>query len=364
MFGAGQDRVIGVLGAKATNTTTATSSLDAIKSAGLSYEEAGIDAIAIAPYFGLPLAEQQNIAAIEGWTKKGTQFALDQLFKEITQGGVLPKGDKGGSIHKAGELISDYVDLAEKEGLDLVAYEGGQHIAPRHNGMENNKAIVDLFVAANRDPRMGAVYNQYFEQWDDLTGDGLFAHFSDVSPYGKWGSWGARESLYQKSSPKYDVIQDWLTNSQGSSPPTSTPNPTPNPTPTPTPEPPKNSEVFAGKPIIGVNQNKPNPGAGEKDTLIGNSNANLFVLGNSETAFYDDNASNLGKSWAGRATLKNFTLGEDRIQLHGSAEDYSLKTINGSTRIFETSGPVNEVIGLVPGGVTLDLNNSSQFIFV
>ena len=156
VFGAEKERVIGVLATQAANSWTAKKSLEYIDSiAQLSYKEAGIDAIAIAPYFALPLGKEQNVKAIQNWTKKGINFALDKLFTEVTEGGVLPKGHPGGSIQRSRELILKYVELAESKGLDLIAYEGGQHIAALHRGMENNEAIVDLFAAANRDPQMG-----------------------------------------------------------------------------------------------------------------------------------------------------------------------------------------------------------------
>ncbi|MCA1992900.1 MAG: hypothetical protein LDL41_12825 [Coleofasciculus sp. S288] len=212
VFGADQERVIGVMGTQAANPWTAEQALKPIQDAGLSYEEAGIDAVAIAPYFGLHLNDP-NVQTMEQWTKQGMDFALDQLFKEITEGGVLPDGDEGGSIAKSADWIQSYVDLADRKGLELVAYEGGQHIAPLHNGMENNQAIVDLFIAANRDPRMGDAYKQYFQMWTDLTGDSLFANYTDIGQSGKWGSWGVRENLYQESSPKFDAVEEILESS-------------------------------------------------------------------------------------------------------------------------------------------------------
>ncbi|MDJ0555646.1 MAG: cellulose-binding protein [Microcoleaceae cyanobacterium MO_207.B10] len=209
VFGAEKERVIGVLATQAANSWTAKKSLEYIKSiAGVSYEEAGIDAIAIAPYFGFPLGKEKNVKAIENWTKQGMDYALDQLFAEVTKGGVLPEGYPGGSIQRSRDLISKYVELAESAGLDLIAYEGGQHIAALHQGMENNEAIVDLFAAANRDPRMGEAYREYFAMWQEVAGGGLFAHFLDVGRFSKWGSWGSRESLYQESSPKFNALQE------------------------------------------------------------------------------------------------------------------------------------------------------------
>ncbi|MGF1536828.1 MAG: hypothetical protein ACFB4J_10150 [Elainellaceae cyanobacterium] len=114
---------------------------------------------------------------------------------------------KGGGLQQTFDWVEDYVELTEAEGLVLVAYEGGQHLAPLHNGMQDNQALVDLFITANRDPRISEVYKRYFDHWYSEA-DGLFVHFADISKPGRWGSWGALENVYQESSPKYDALVD------------------------------------------------------------------------------------------------------------------------------------------------------------
>ncbi|MGB3616070.1 MAG: hypothetical protein WBA10_19920 [Elainellaceae cyanobacterium] len=205
VFAEDSDRLIGILGAQAANSWTAEKSLEYLRSAGLSNADAGIDAIAIAPYFGLPLSDDSVQQDLERWAQDGEETALTQLFTELTEGGALSEGHPGGALQRTFDRVADYIELAQAEGLALVAYEGGQHLAPLHNGMENNRAIVDLFIAANRDPRMGEVYRLYLDRWREEVGS-LFVHFSDISAPGKWGSWGALENVYQESSPKYDAL--------------------------------------------------------------------------------------------------------------------------------------------------------------
>ncbi|MGF1516044.1 MAG: cellulose-binding protein [Elainellaceae cyanobacterium] len=103
VFAEDRDRVVGVLGAQAANSWTAEKSLDYLRTAGLSNREAGIDAVAIAPYVGLPLNRDSVKADLERWTEAGTEAALDQLFDEITAGGVLSEGDPGGGLRRAGD---------------------------------------------------------------------------------------------------------------------------------------------------------------------------------------------------------------------------------------------------------------------
>ncbi|WP_413159940.1 calcium-binding protein [Capilliphycus salinus ALCB114379] len=210
VFGADKERVIGVLGAQGANVWTAAKSLEQIESTGLSFEEVGIDAITMAPYFGSYIGRAEHEAEVQSWTQE-PDGGLSKLFQEITQGGVLTNGPEGGALGKAYEWMEEYAELAQEKGLKMVAYEGGQHLAGVRSVL-NNEAIADLFITANRDPRMGEIYTEYFEKWFEL-GGGLFAHFSDVGTATRWGSWGARESIYQESSPKFAAIQALLTGS-------------------------------------------------------------------------------------------------------------------------------------------------------
>src|SRR5690606_13171413 len=126
-----------------------------------------IDTVAIAPYFANYTNVPANEAEIELWT-------LDQLFRELTDGGELaqnlatPCTDNGpafagrvvagrGTVPALEEVtlwIDSHVNAAQARNLSVIAYEGGQHLVGVF-GVQNNDAITDLFTAANRDPRMG-----------------------------------------------------------------------------------------------------------------------------------------------------------------------------------------------------------------
>lgn len=117
--------------------------------------------------------------------------------------------------------------------------------------------------------------------------------------------------------------------------------------------------------LIGVDESLTHPGAGERDILRGQSDSDVYILGNATTVFYDDNGTTIAEVNAGRAIIVGFELGVDRIQLHGSADNYELRETNGgNTQIFETTGPVRELISLVRDTVGLDLSDSSHFMFV
>ena len=208
VFDTDKERVIGVMGAQAGNSWTGDRTLDYHWTDNpLSHEEYGIDAITIAPYFGGYIGNRQHEAQIESWLDDA-DGGLNKLFDELTHGGVLRDAPEGGALQQAFSRMDNYVEIADEHGLDLIAYEGGQHLAGT-GGVQNNSGISDLFIAANRDPRMGQLYQEYFEGWYERDG-GLFVHFNDVGTPSKWGSWGALEDINQTSSPKYDALMDLL----------------------------------------------------------------------------------------------------------------------------------------------------------
>jgi hypothetical protein len=200
VFGNDQERVIGVMGAQAGNTGIGNRALSyRWTDSPLSHEEYGIDAVAIAPYFGGHIGDKTNKDILLSWTQE-PDGGLNNLFDEITKGGLLPNSPNGGALGVAYNRMAKYIEIANKENLPLIAYEGGQHLVDK----SADPAIVDLFAKANRDPRMGEIYEEYFQTWFNM-GGGEFVNFTDVGSYSKFGSWGLTESLNQ-SSPKYDAV--------------------------------------------------------------------------------------------------------------------------------------------------------------
>jgi hypothetical protein len=77
-------------------------------------------------------------------------------------------------------------------------------------GGENNERTAKLFMAANADARMGAIYKRYHRAWVEAGGD-LFCHFSSVSSWSKWGSWGLIQQYDDdpRRSPKFMEVMRW-----------------------------------------------------------------------------------------------------------------------------------------------------------
>lgn len=153
------------------------------------------DALAIAPYVPgnvEPSGGDLPASRVERWS-------VDQLLDHI-ESRSLPAAIASMKAQKA---------VADRHGLKLVAYEGGQHLVGTL-GAENNDAVTRLLHEANAHPRMGAIYERYFEGWEQAGGD-LHCHFSSVGGWTKWGSWGLLRHAFEdpRQSPKFMATMRW-----------------------------------------------------------------------------------------------------------------------------------------------------------
>jgi len=164
VYGNDMDRVVRTLGGW--------SAVSYVNETIMDYNDAKshADAIAIAPYF----------AQMDSFT--GTK---DQLFAQI-QTVYVPKAIEEMRVNQA---------AANKRGLKLIAYEGGQHL----------HGDVPVFLEANRDARMGQMYTQYFNGWKSVGGQD-FAHFVHIGAQGKYGSWGAGINQLDTTAPKLEAL--------------------------------------------------------------------------------------------------------------------------------------------------------------
>jgi hypothetical protein len=150
------------------------------------------DALAIAPYFGW------NATPADAATL--ASMSLDSLVQRVSSE-ILPGVLEQMRANKA---------TADRFGVRLVAYEGGQHFVGIQGG-ENDAGINDKFDALNRDRRMGDLYTTYLDGWKSAGGQD-FAHFVNCGRWSKWGRWGALEWVSQPraESPKYDALQRFI----------------------------------------------------------------------------------------------------------------------------------------------------------
>lgn len=152
-----------------------------------------VDALAVGPYFGTDLGA--DAAGVERVRK----MSLDELMREL----------EDSSLQKAKDQMLAHAAVARKYGLQMVAYEGGQHLWNMSG--KDAPELSALFYAANRDPRMGALYSRYLNYWAEA-GGGLFMHLLDCGLFKNDGNWGALEYLTQPraEAPKYDALQRFI----------------------------------------------------------------------------------------------------------------------------------------------------------
>jgi len=172
-----------------------------------------IDVVAIAPYFGGYIGNTaDSTAMLTNWTTN-SDGGLTELFEEITgtnpvTGAAITApmaavGDhaQSGALAEAYGWMVATKAVAAKYGLPMWAYEGGQGLIPSAPG------ALTLMAAANRDARMGTVYETMMKNWQSAGGQ-TFALFADVGAYGSAGFWGLRETQFS-TSPKWSVALEY-----------------------------------------------------------------------------------------------------------------------------------------------------------
>lgn len=161
------------------------------------------DALAVAPYFGHELGDPNDARYARDRLLGMTPDAILAEVRRDILPGILE------DVREQAELVSTLATEAGRR-IDLVAYEGGQHIVGV-NGRQDDAQLNALFDELNRRPAMKDIYLEYLEGWRD-GGGALFMHFVNCSGYTKWGRWGAMEFLFQSRSeaPKYDALQAFI----------------------------------------------------------------------------------------------------------------------------------------------------------
>jgi hypothetical protein len=221
VFGGSPQQVVCVMASQAANSWTASEALSCPLWNEAPCAQHGIGALAIAPYMGDYLGQEENAEVVAGWGASAA--GLTKLFAELSLGGEIAGGPAGGALAQSMEWIGVNKAVATSFGIPLVSYEGGQHLVGVGSA-SNDDILTNLFSTANRDPRMGSLYTEYLEGWESH-GGGLFMHFTDIGSYSRYGSWGALELIGQETSPKYDALWRYALDTE---PPVAPP-PTPRP---------------------------------------------------------------------------------------------------------------------------------------
>ncbi len=209
VWGADGSRIICVLAAQSADLQTAIQSLICPLWVGPGNGPCfkhNINAVAIAAYFGF--------AVPAAWTSQ-PDGGLASLFASMSTQND-PSIPVGGWLGAVSRSVSEFHAALDAYKLPLIGYEGGQSFVgfPKH---QDGSPVVNLYIAANRDPRMGAVYTSALKMWK-ASGGQMWVLFGDVFAPGQYGIWGALESYLDtvdplnKAPPKWQAIQNFISN--------------------------------------------------------------------------------------------------------------------------------------------------------
>ncbi len=164
-------------------TTTMLSFRDAYRST---------DAFAVAPYVTGDIKDFRKARDV------------NQIFQ------AMQDKKNGHSLPRVLEYMRKQADIGRKFGVDLIAYEGGQHLIDDQTKSDEQHPN-PLFYKANRHPQMAQIYKRMLDGWKQAGGK-MFVHFSSPRTYGRFGSVGTKEYITQpdNEAPKQLAISNFI----------------------------------------------------------------------------------------------------------------------------------------------------------
>ncbi len=192
----GSDQLVRVVASQAANDWTGEQILEGLSDSDVNPTNSRADALAIAPYFAGSVP--QDIVA----NGEVNSISIDEILNR-TEAAVYSD---------TAVWVAENKELTEEFSVELIAYEGGQHLVGV-GGNENIDVLTEKLIAANRHERMKDIYLKSYAAWFD-NGGSLFSVFSFITRPTKYGSWGILEYLSQPVSeaPKYQATMEVLNN--------------------------------------------------------------------------------------------------------------------------------------------------------
>lgn len=187
------NRLVKVLASQAGNSWLCNQLITHFQNPANNPTQVSANALAIAPYFGTPVAN--NVVA-------------DKRVNSITPSQIADSARA--TLPQSYQMINSCRTVANTHNLNLICYEGGQHIVATGNNV-NNDTLTQKLMAANRTTEIGAAYCDYINYWYNNAG-GLFCHYSSVRPSSRHGSWGLMENFNDTLNPKYQSVRQCIFN--------------------------------------------------------------------------------------------------------------------------------------------------------
>ncbi|MEM7668239.1 MAG: hypothetical protein AAF317_03695 [Pseudomonadota bacterium] len=255
---------------------------------------------------------------------------LDTSLEAMVESGqLILRGPPSMMVEIEGRFRS-LVELADGYGVELVAYEGGQHFAAAIFGAFRanlgDSELNDFLHALNASPEIATLYEIWLQGWQDA-GAGEFAQFFDYGMAGNTGSWGMIEFLGQDEDPdaptyKLDVLDTinatgaWWDET-------------------------RDAEAFLqGVQNTGTEADDVLAGTAEEDLLIGGGGNDLLVGGRGNDALNGGSGANRLDGGDGDDVLVFNTTAE---QFDGGTGTDTLKLASGVTHIDARSLDATEI---------------------
>lgn len=183
----GQGRVVAVLAGQSANSALNDELLQFYEDKKINPLGGAPDALAVAPYFGKVYGEDDDADAI----------SVERILN-----------DTDASIAESvGKDTRQNREVADQHDVRLIAYEAGQHVLAV-SGLEDDDALIERMIKANRSPRMGELYRKAHRVWQENGGE-LVVYYSSCQAPTKHGAWGALEYQDQPltDAPKWAALQ-------------------------------------------------------------------------------------------------------------------------------------------------------------
>ncbi|MDW3194433.1 MAG: T9SS type A sorting domain-containing protein [Cytophagales bacterium] len=167
---------------------------DAYQSDRVNPEGTQPDMVAIAAYIGVTLFDDLRSQNIDICAHTPQQL-LDTLVNRINP--------------ELNEMVSRYQELFGSSAIEVVAYEGGQHVTEL-NFQSMEPCAESLVAEMNELPGMTSFFCDLLEQWHDSYDGGLFNVFNLAEKADAFGSFGLLQSQWQvtATAPKWEGVMN------------------------------------------------------------------------------------------------------------------------------------------------------------
>jgi len=165
--------------------------------------------LAVTTYFGSHIVSDETtrlelISAIEDPNVDATAWLTAKLLDP----------DHFLSVPSVLQQLKEIKTVADQFGMDLVAYEGGQHVHHSFSVKGLTGAQVSFLTEFMADyvssPEMAILYEELWDAWAQVS-DGSFMQFGDVGQSSKYGSWAILQDL-NDANPRAEFLFDKMEN--------------------------------------------------------------------------------------------------------------------------------------------------------